>query len=1139
MPMRFGEMVLVIRTQDYASRNLNRLSQNLGKLSKTQQLQRRLQTQGIQADRLAARRDTLARDVGLIKQRLNLEQQLTRTMRDRRMVERGISRTQAATTATGQLQGPGGRFIGKSAPIIAQAQAGMQKLIAKEEQLRIQQRRLTKEIGLTNSALNGMSTAKATAELKRMERELGFVSRKLRVAQADIAVTKQAMSQLRWDNIHQAGQTVSRFGRVMQLTGLVATGAFVAASNKAAEFSASTTLAATQARNLGRNIGGTAEVLRKSERLQAAIIEQMQKYSNTAEEMSNATYEIFSSLDLMSSKGIVDVNKGLKVLDLANKAAVAGGVSLDDSMKGLIITLNNFDANLDNLTPTLDTMFDIVRFGNIHFSDLTGIMSKVAPAAKAVGLSLEDVAGALAQATRTLPAGTVSAGFSQLLSTFADRNFQEGVRVLSKARLGQTLDITNAGKLKAPLEILRELLTIFPELGRGGLETRRFFKLVTRAGMQSLTGRDTQGREFTIQQRRVFEALVQNFGQVEELQAAILANNGELEKSFQVMMQDPGVQWRVFLSQMRALVLEIGTAALPVILQLADGVQWLINKFHELSPATQDLIVKIGVWGGAGTLLLGIISSLAGGVISLIGSLGLLSKSGGASTIFNVARAAALLKGIGVIGIILLAKWSGNPSAIDFLIGAMSGALAGARLGPAGIVTGAITVPIIMKVMAQDKTPLQQAMDDAKRAAGEAKPLWQQIGRGLTLPSLTGVDFGKPSFDEAAFTQQWQTLIAKAMGTLPPNVNMPIDPAVKALFAKYKDQIPALKKSTESWGDSIARTLKRAGDTTALDEWNKLRQTIPELEDMFGDAGESASGMADAISAAAEQAEQSIDQAAQRMSQIWEQFRQENTQAFGELFSGPFFQSETWSLAEEWDVKPTMKEINKDLQQQIAAFKKWRNTLAKIGRKKGVTPEMVEELRSLGPGAMKFLEVLGNSSGPAWNKFITLSKSKNAEITRATQIDFDKKLQGWFKYGKGIAQQIILGLRSENVALDAAFRKYITDKFPNIVKEAEAAARKEYKRTHPDPPKTGTTGSGGSGSGGGNDNSSNVTVIVYPREGETTIHALKRGAWEYAKGPRSGHGEHTGPPPKGANVRVQRQRRRGRTGPGGPGDLRG
>ena len=962
MPMRLGEMVLVIRTQDYASRNLNRLSANLGKLSKTQQLQRRMQMQGIQAERLIGRRDTLQRDIDLMRKRVDLEDKLNQTMRNRRMVERGLSRMQAQTTAKGMLRGPGtSGFLGQAAPFVAQAKAGIAQLTKEEATLTAQLKVARKALLDQNATLGRMNTKKARAELAAMNRELALTSRRLKVAQADMAVTQQAINRLRWDNIHKGGMAFSRAGRVMQLSGLIAVGGLAAMGNRAAEFSASATLAATQARNLGDGVGYQAEVLSKSRRIQDAVLEQMQKYPTSAEEMTNATYEIFSSLDLMNNKGIVNVTKGLKILEIANKAAVAGGVSLDDSMKGLIITLNNFDPQLQDTTGTLDTMFDIVRFGNIHFSDLTNIMSKVAPAAKAVGLDLEDVAGALAQATRTLPAGTVSAGFSQLLATFSDRSFQEGLRIASKTRLGRVIDIEQAGKLKAPLEILRDILTIFPELGRGGLETKRFFKLVTGLGTKSLTGKDTVGREFTIQQRRVFEALVQNFASVEELQAAILANNGELEKSFQVMVRDPGVQWKIFLSQMQALVLLIGRLALPALLTLVSYIQRLVTWFRNLSPATQDLIVKVGVFGGALLLVGGIVISIIGSIASLIGSLGLLSK--GMTPLLMVARVVGALAGVGAIALILKTAWTGDATAMEFLQGAMLGAAAGSMFGPGGAVIGGITVPVIMQFMkTRPKAPREKGFDEFQDLRGGNPSAWKAFGDLSLFNPMS--DYWKNAgksmgMSREQFDKQWNLLIQEAKGkprTLAQVAAfMKVDPGIRTIFNKYKDDIKGIGKPAKSASQAIKDLMAGTKNKTLQKELDRILKTIPQLEGMFGNskqaADEWATGLADAVKSATQSAEQSIDQAAANLTSIFEQFRQQNASAFGELFSGPFFQSETWSLAEEWDVKPSMKEINRDLKMQIADFKKWRNALKVIGKRKGATPELMKELSALGPGA--------------------------------------------------------------------------------------------------------------------------------------------------------------------------------------------
>lgn len=376
MPMRFGEMVLIVRTQDFASRNLDRISASLGQLSKQEQLARR--SRQLQAQQIGTfRRLRTAR----------MDDEVVRGLQRRLELEKQISARQ-----TGAQRGAGGRFL----PWKAQA-IELDNLKKRLATLPSWYHRLAgDEVALGNAA-------KHTNSILREQ------SKRLQIIQSDIVKVSEAQKLIKWEQLHRRGQALSRAGRIMQLTGLIATGSFVAAGNAAADFSANATLAATQARDFG---AGTEQVLQRSGQLQAFINEQMQEFPVSADEMANAAYEIFSSLNL-AEDGIVDFERGLSLLEVANKAAVAGGVSLDDSIKGLIITLNNFDENLDDVMPTMDTLFDIVRFGNIRFSDLTLILSKVAPAAKSVGHDLEDVAGALAQATRNLPVGTVSAGFVQ------------------------------------------------------------------------------------------------------------------------------------------------------------------------------------------------------------------------------------------------------------------------------------------------------------------------------------------------------------------------------------------------------------------------------------------------------------------------------------------------------------------------------------------------------------------------------------------------------------------------------------------------------------------------------------------------------------------------------------------------------
>jgi TP901 family phage tail tape measure protein len=1062
MPMRFGEMVLVIRTQDYASRNLNRLSQNLGKMSKLQELQRRQQSQLARQGDLLQRRDTMRQDISNLRRRLDLEQRIYQTERDRRKLARGISRTQAATSATGQIHGAGGRFLGASAPIIAQAQAGLAALTTQEARLRVQHQKLLKEIALTNPALARMGSEAAAARLGRLENSLDGVSRRLKIVRGDLIITGDALNQIKWDNVHRQGQAISRFGRVMQLTGLIATGSFIAAGNAAANFGQSVTLAATQTRDIG---GPLSQVAQRSGQLQEAILGQMQKFPASAEDMSNAAYEIFSSLDL-ADKGRIKFWRGLQILEKANKVAVAGGIDLSEAMSGLIITLNNFDPELDDVNSTLDTMFDIVRFGNIRVSDFTQMMTKVAPAAKGVGHELEDIGGSLAFLTQVMQPARVATGFSRLEDAFSNRDFIDGVKVVSKARLGEALDIEKpGGGLKPFMTILEDMVTLFPELEKGQLSAQEFFKIITSAGREQRIGRPSEGLQFTAEGRRAFTQLVQNMDRVRELQDLIMGNQGEFNRAFAAMAQTPAIQWKIFINQLKAVALEIGTAALPALLGLASHIQRLIEWWRQLDPAIKSNIIRITVVVAVLTLLGGIVASVVGGLRSLYGAMRLLAAgigvAGGAGLagrlglVFTMLRALSLIGAI-TITVAIVFKKSGLSNWIDEQAAALQGALdkAGAK-GAADLIG-----------LLRDLDRATGLVDDKKPAQGIFNPDFKLFPGGITRQDR----------------ETWKSL-----------------------------------QDAQNTGIDFDQIVRDAKRLTIGEERAKMLKDLEQIRQQFANTGTEASDMADTIKNATEQAEQSIDQAAQNMTNIWMQFREENAQAFGQLFSGPFFQSETWSLAEEWDVKPSMKEINRDLRQQIAEFKKYRNTVTAIGRKKGATPELMKELSALGPDAMKFLDVLRRAAPGAWNQFISLWKTKQREIDKATQIDFDKQLAQWFKYGKGIAQQIILGLRSENVALDNAFRKYITEKFPNIVTDAQAAAAAEHRANQPAKP--GGPKKPGSGPNNSTNNSNNVVVIVHPQPGETTKEALKRGAWEYKNGrPKRGRDL----PPPGAKIVVDR-----------------
>jgi len=1003
MAMRFGEMVLIIRTQDFASRNLDRISASLGNLSKAEALNRRRAQLAIQQQRKLSRmgnmRDDM-RNIELLRRRLDLEKQLGRAIH---------------TTAGLQARGAGGRFLS----------------IGATSAMVVEMKNLNDAAANMPSRLKRLASSKADLDerARRLAQALGLTSKELRIIQNDIVKLDGAIGSLRWEKLHRMGQTISRLGRTLQLTGLIATGVLLGAGNAAANFGADVSVAATQMRDLNAPI---SQVASRATVLEDAILGQMQKFPGSAEEMSNAAYEIFSSLDLMD-KGRVKVHRGLKLLEKANMVAVAGNIGLDESIKGLVITLNNFDPQLENVGGTLDTMFDVVRFGNIRVSDFTQMMNRLAPAAKNANLSLEQISGTTAFLTRVMASGRVSTGLARLLEAFRRRDFVVGFRELSKMRLGKVLDVEKAsGGLKAPLKILKDIARVFPELEAGKMSAEEFFKIVTQAGKLERTGKPGEGIGMTIFAREALTQSIQNLDQIEELQIAIMQNKGEFSKAFEAMANTPAVQWKVFINQLKAFALEVGRAVLPAMITLAGKVEGLIKWFGNLSPNTKKSIAAFALFVSVGVLLLGVLGSLAGAFLALVGTLGILSASMGGGKGGVIGRLATMLmlmrRLVGIGAIVLTIKLIVDSEEVKKIDKWLKENIPGGDK-----IFGALEfsgTDLLNKIRGKDKN------------------------KGLVFNPDAEINFDK----NLKMMEQTATTLRKARA----------------------------KKNGLSFPENINQMMKNIKNETVLKE-------LGEIRDMFGDTGEASTEMAEAVEQAMDQAQQSIDQGVGNMTNTFKQFRDQNKQAFGSLFGGPFFQSETWSLAEEWGVKPGIQQINQDLQGQIDQFRKWRGTLDSIGSR-GAPTELVQELQELGPDALDKLEAIRKAAPGQFNKFISLWKTKQTEIEKATKIDFDKQLQQWFKFGKGIAQQIILGLRSEDVQLDNAFRQYITSKFPGIIEQAKQQAIKEFKRQQQAAnPTLPTSSQKPTGSSTTIDDHS-MTITITPKKGESSADAARRAA---------------------------------------------
>jgi hypothetical protein len=457
----------------------------------------------------------------------------------------------------------------------------------------------------------------------------------------------------------------------------------------------------------------------------------------------------------------------------------------------------------------------------------------------------------------------------------------------------------------------------------------------------------------------------------------------------------------------------------------------------------------MGVFISVGTLVLGILSSIVGGIASLIGTLGVLGMS--MQPLMIAVRGLAFLAGIGAIGIILKTAITGEAGAWDFIYGAMLGATAGSMFGPAGAVIGGIIVPVVIQFMrSRPQSARDKAFDEFQSQLG---------GNPSFTDALKGTDLINPFSDywknagktmkmgREEFNRQWSILVREAKGKkLDATMLTQIDPQVRTLFNKYKKQIKGLQDSSKGLGARIQAAWNKGKVDAVTKEVENYLKTVQELEDQFKRTDETAKRMAEAQVNATQQAtenmERKIESATDNIMALWDRLHQRNQQAFGSMFSSGFliniFRDLNSELRQFGIVIPTpFSALQQDMDLQMDLFQRWQTALANL-RKQGAPLEFIDQIREMGPEAgLPIAEGLLQGGKKGFKKLIAQWKAGQQMLRQATQRDLDAQLKEWESHGKKAAWALINGIvsTSEDVQLRETFRKYIENTYGSILQE--------------------------------------------------------------------------------------------------------
>jgi TP901 family phage tail tape measure protein len=726
------ELLLVLRVSDRTGGALRRVSRDIGGLSSRQNLQMARQAQQINVQRANTARRIAAQNLISSRsgtaalrvegQRLAFDKNRTIDAFKRAGIEQSARRNYEAQLNNAVKLSRLERHIAAGKAVkgfnVAETRAMHQAALNSAATLRREEELLAQKAGVAAGSLSGLALQEqkltaATVELSAREAVLKerfrTTSDAARLQAARLVEIQSAQAQLRWDKLERGAQLMEHVGRVAAIGGVIGTLGLGGAARTAADFQTQLALAASQARRVG---APATQTLEKSARLQKVVLQQMRQFPATSKEMADSLYEIFSGTNIQR------IDQAAGALTLFNKMAVAGGTDLGTMTQAGISLINNFDKgqySIQNMTKEANLFFASVRYGRMNAQQFADSFNNIIPIAKEAGLQFKDVADAMAFITRQSGARATSrdaTGLARLIDLFSRKEVQQG---LNKYGVAVT-DVT--GKMRPLLDIITDIQKRINL--RPGTETNQFFKRISALGG---AGQGSKGLAGTQQARRVFAYLINDLDQYRKVSELVNRDTNEFQKSYAALAQTPGVKWQVFINQLKALAITIGTAVIPVFGQLGGYVERAINWFNGLSPATQNTIAKMALFVSIGALVGGTVLMIVGGITSLVLTMRLALRSFGflgAEAGFISARFALFLGTAGAL-LFLLIKYPGILHRMITLVGGLKEAIALLGIAMIGLKFG----PMILGMIGIGTA--------AKRGAGGVKILDLAIRRFLPI----------------------------------------------------------------------------------------------------------------------------------------------------------------------------------------------------------------------------------------------------------------------------------------------------------------------------------------------------------------------------------------------------------------------
>lgn len=323
--------------------------------------------------------------------------------------------------------------------------------------------------------------------------------------------------------------------------------------------------------------------------LETGVLNLATKTSRPLSELTQGLYDIFSGIN-------VNGKQGLNMLKSIAKAAQAGNTDIRTATRATLAQLNAFGLGADKVNMILDQQFQLLRYSTGTYEELASAIGNVQPSAVAAGQSLLQVNAGLGFITKAgysfhEAATRVARAMDYITRPSVSEGMHKfGVEVFTST--GKIRDLSaivkDFGKKLEPLTEEKRKHVLADIFGAGEARANSFFNLATKGW-----------RQYQTELKQVSKA------------------HGSLDKANQKVAHTTAVLWGKFMNLVRATAITIGNALLPIFNKFLVGVGKLFAWFNKLDPAVKSVAGKFLLWSGIVAILLGRISKLGAGLLSI------------------------------------------------------------------------------------------------------------------------------------------------------------------------------------------------------------------------------------------------------------------------------------------------------------------------------------------------------------------------------------------------------------------------------------------------------------------------------------------------------------------------------------------